>query len=66
MLCQEPFVQGVTVSGETATFEFTADENELAALLKRLIMAGVEVVEFQGRVESLEDAFMAITKGIMQ
>ena len=36
------------------------------ALLKRLVRAELDVVEFRGRVESLEDAFMAITKGITQ
>ena len=47
-------------------FEFTGDEAELAAILTRLIQAKLEVVEFRGRVDSLEDAFMAITRGITQ
>jgi ABC-2 type transport system ATP-binding protein len=66
MLSQEPFVQSLTLAGQTATFEFSGDEKELSAVLKRLVVADVGVVEFRGRVESLEDAFMAITKGITQ
>jgi ABC-2 type transport system ATP-binding protein len=66
LLCEEPYVRNVTLTGHVATFEFTADEAELSGLLKRLVQAELAVVEFHGRVESLEDAFMAITKGITQ
>jgi ABC-2 type transport system ATP-binding protein len=66
ILCQEPSVRNVTLAEHVASFEFTGDEAELSALLKRLVRAELDVVEFRGRVESLEDAFMAITKGITQ
>ncbi|MHC5537273.1 ABC transporter ATP-binding protein [Singulisphaera rosea] len=66
LLSQETLVRNVELADQVATFEFTGDEPELAAILRRLIRADLEVVEFRGRVESLEDAFMAITKGITQ
>ena len=66
LLCQEPCVRNVELREHLATFEFTGDEAELSALLKRLVRSELDVVEFRGRVESLEDAFMAITKGITQ
>lgn len=66
LLCQEPFVRNVERTDQVASFEFTGVESELAAILTRLIQAGLEVVEFRGRVDSLEDAFMAITRGITQ
>jgi ABC-2 type transport system ATP-binding protein len=66
LLCEEPYVRNVALAGRVATFEFTGDEAELSGLLKRLVQAELDVVEFHGRVESLEDAFMAITKGITQ
>jgi ABC-2 type transport system ATP-binding protein len=66
LLCREPFVRNVELADRVATFEFTGDEAELAAILTRLIQARLEVVEFRGRVDSLEDAFMAITRGITQ
>ena len=37
-----------------------------ALLLKNMVQEGFEVTEFQGKTESLEDAFMAITEGITQ
>ena len=66
LLCQEPLVRNVELADRVATFEFTGVESELSAILKRLVRAELEVVEFRGRVDSLEDAFMAITKGITQ
>jgi ABC-2 type transport system ATP-binding protein len=65
-LSQEPFVRNIDLADQVATFEFTGDEPELAAILTRLVRAEFEVVEFRGRVDSLEDAFMAITRGITQ
>ncbi len=67
LLCQGALkVRNVELADRVATFEFTGVESELSAILKRLVRAELEVVEFRGRVESLEDAFMAITKGITQ
>jgi hypothetical protein len=34
--------------------------------LTTLVGQGAEIVEFSGKTETLEDAFMAITRGIMQ
>ena len=66
LLRKEPCARNVEVADRVATFEFTGVESELAAILTRLVRAGLEVVEFRGRVDSLEDAFMAITRGITQ
>ena len=66
LLCQDPFVRDVELRGQVATFVFTGDESELSAILKRLVRAELDVVEFRGQVDSLEDVFMAITKGITQ
>ncbi|WP_422923650.1 ABC transporter ATP-binding protein [Singulisphaera sp. PoT] len=66
LLRQEPYVRNVELEDRVATFEFNGDETELAAILRRLIKADLEVVDFRGRVDSLEDAFMAITRGITQ
>jgi ABC-2 type transport system ATP-binding protein len=66
LLCREPLVRNVELADHVATFEFMGTESELSAILARLVRADLEVVEFRGRVDSLEDAFMAITKGITQ
>lgn len=66
LLLEQPFVSQLSLSGQTVSFQFDGDEPARARLLKHLIDQGAEVVEFSGRSENLEDAFMAITEGIMQ
>jgi ABC-2 type transport system ATP-binding protein len=65
-LLEQPFVSMVSLAGQTVSFQFEGDDAARARLLKHLIDAGVEIVEFSGKTENLEDAFMAITEGIMQ
>ena len=59
-------VAGVTVVAQTATFEFSGEEPALCDLLRHLIRQELDVIEFRGRSETLEDAFLAITKGVTQ
>ncbi len=66
LLLEQPYLSGLTVAGQAASFEFSGDEDALCGLLRSLVQQGLPVVEFRGRTESLEDAFMAITKGITQ
>lgn len=66
VLLQQPFVSLVSVASQSVSFQFDGDDEARARLLKHLIDNGAEVVEFSGKTESLEDAFMAITEGIMQ
>lgn len=63
-LLEQPFVSHVSVAGSTIGFEFDGDQATQCRLLKSMLDQGFEVMEFQGKSESLEDAFMNITKGI--
>lgn len=66
-LHEQPNVSLIATTGANSlSFQFDGDEPERAQLLRAMISSGHEVSEFQGKVESLEDAFMAITKGITQ
>lgn len=65
-LVQQPFVVAAEGSGSAVAVDFEGDEPARADLLKGLMAEGFPVLEFGGKVESLEDAFMAITKGIVQ
>ena len=65
-LLEQPFVGRVTPVADAVSFEFEADEAAQHDLLKRMLVEGFAVLEFRGKTESLEDAFMAITKGITQ
>jgi ABC-2 type transport system ATP-binding protein len=53
------------LDGETADYP-VADEIEQAALLKRLVGEGRDVVEFTVETHDLEDLFLRITEGIVQ
>ncbi|HEV8003483.1 MAG TPA: ABC transporter ATP-binding protein [Planctomycetaceae bacterium] len=66
LLLEQPQASGVTVVAQTATFEFSGEEAELCGLLKLMVRENLDVVEFRGRAETLEDAFLAITKGVTQ
>ena len=65
-LVQQPFVAGAESNGNAVAVEFEGDESARCELLRGLVGEGFAVVEFGGKAESLEDAFMAITKGIVQ
>jgi len=65
-LAEQPFVSEVAVAGQTASFRFAGDESAQRDLLRSLVDKGLPVVEFLGKTETLEDAFMAITRGIVQ
>jgi hypothetical protein len=66
LLLEQPQVTGVTVVAQTAAFEFAGDDAALCSLLRHLVREELDVIEFRGRSETLEDAFLAITKGITQ
>lgn len=53
------------LDGETAEYP-VADDAEQAALLRRLVTEGREVVEFTVGTEDLEDLFLKITEGVVQ
>lgn len=65
-LMEQPFVSNVSVAGQNVSFTFAGDEAAQHELLKTLVQNKFPIVEFQGKTETLEDAFMAITRGIVQ
>lgn len=65
-LLEQPLIGEVRCTSGRATFEFDGDDSEQNQLLQNLLAAGHSVVEFHGKSQSLEDAFMNITRGITQ
>ncbi len=63
-LLEQPLVSQVNTGPQQVSFCFAGDDAAQRDLLKNMIQRGFEVVEFTGKTQSLEDAFMAITKGI--
>jgi len=65
-LWEQSHVSEVKQADQILTFDFEGTVGEQSQLLKNMLMEGFEVLEFQGKTESLEDAFMAITEGLTQ
>jgi len=65
-LLEQPCVSRVQCATGRATFDFEGDDEGQQNLLKKLIDDGLPVIEFHGKSQSLEDAFMNITQGITQ
>ncbi len=65
-LWEQSHVSEVKRADQILTFDFEGTAAEQSLLLKNMLLEEFEVLEFQGKTESLEDAFMAITEGITQ
>ena len=65
-LLEQPLVVTADQTNNHVQFEYDGPETGLPELLKRMIEYGYPVVEFTSKDDTLEDAFMAITDGIMQ
>ncbi|MGI8980573.1 MAG: ATP-binding cassette domain-containing protein [Pirellulaceae bacterium] len=59
-------VNDVTQSGEELKYSHPGDRESEVVLLKEMIQAGFRVAEFASHSQSLEDVFMAVTKGVVQ
>jgi ABC-2 type transport system ATP-binding protein len=65
-LAGQPSVSQLQVNGEAVRFAFEGDGKSQAALLRAILGAGFEVVAFGAEQQTLEDAFMQITQGLVQ
>jgi ABC-2 type transport system ATP-binding protein len=65
-LLEQPNVSRVQCATGRATFDYEGDDEGQQNLLKKIIDDGIPVIEFHGKSQSLEDAFMNITQGITQ
>lgn len=59
-------VANVKVEEEFVRFSHQGELNSEAALLREMVQADFAVVEFGSHSQSLEDVFLAVTKGIVQ
>lgn len=65
-LVQHPLVDSALVTSGTILVQFTGTPEQRVELLREMIQQGFPVVEFGGKIETLEDIFMSITQGIVQ
>lgn len=59
-------VEEIAIDGEQVRFVFRGDADAQAELLKEMILGGFRVLEFGGRSKTLEEAFLHVTRGIVQ
>jgi ABC-2 type transport system ATP-binding protein len=65
-LGQRPDVNQIQLDTEQVRFTHVGDEASEVALLKEIVLAGFAVAEFGSHNQSLEDVFMAVTRGAVQ
>jgi ABC-2 type transport system ATP-binding protein len=58
-----PETRDVQIENSHVTVELAADDKQSAALLERLVAAGVRMSSYAEKEPSLEDVFMMVTKG---
>lgn len=63
MIRSLPETQDVKVDGQRATVELAAGDEQVAALMERLVGAGVRMQSFAEKEPTLEDVFMMVTRG---
>jgi ABC-2 type transport system ATP-binding protein len=65
-LGQRADVTQVNVEGELAHFTHAGEQATEVALLREMVLADFAIAEFGSHSKSLEDVFMAVTKGAVQ
>ena len=63
ILEEQPAVQGLVENTLDAEFDFDGTDEELAGILKRLVLADVPVLAFREKEGNLEEVFMRVTGG---
>jgi ABC-2 type transport system ATP-binding protein len=66
ILAEQPELSQVSLEGTLITAHCSGTTAAQAALLKRLVDAGLPVCRFAGREQNLEDLFMHLTEGRVQ
>jgi ABC-2 type transport system ATP-binding protein len=60
-----PETLDLDIENHKVTAELAADDQKIAALMERMIAAGVRMHSFGEKDPSLEDVFMLVTKGLV-
>ena len=65
-LSEQPDVEVIKKIGRMITFDYINDPTRRAELLKAMVDHGVKVADFSAQQQSLEDAFLQVTRGRVQ
>jgi ABC-2 type transport system ATP-binding protein len=66
LLLESPGVESARPERGGVVLEFSGGEDDLARLVRRLVEAGLEPVEFSPKATDLEDVFLSLTAGTVQ
>ena len=66
ILKKNPAISKVVTSDQKIRFHFEGDLEQRSELLNQLVQGGIQVVSFRAIEKSLEDAFLQVTKGLIQ
>ena len=61
-LSASPQISNVQINGSAGTFQFAGSEEDLAALLAKLVSSGVRVKSFSEIKQTVEDLYMKLSK----
>ena len=61
-----PAIRDLRIDGEQAIFLFDGGPEAQVELLRKIVAAGFPVLEFGGRAKTLEEAFLHVTRGMVQ
>ncbi|MEX2175694.1 MAG: ABC transporter ATP-binding protein [Pirellulaceae bacterium] len=59
-------VSHITLDGEVCRFRHEGEQQSEADLLREMVLADMPIAEFGSHSQSLEDVFMAVTRGVVQ
>jgi ABC-2 type transport system ATP-binding protein len=65
-LGQRPDVEQIKLDGDQIRFTHAGEQASEVILLREIVLAGFAVAEFGSHSQSLEDVFMAVTRGAVQ
>jgi ABC-2 type transport system ATP-binding protein len=65
-LGQRSDVNEIKLDGEQVRFTHAGEQSSEVALLREMVLAGFAIAEFGSHSQSLEDVFMAVTRGAVQ
>ena len=59
-------MSAIHLDNDQVRFSHAGDEASEASLLREIILANFSVSQFASHSQSLEDVFMAVTRGVVQ
>ncbi len=63
ILKEQPFIRSIVENTKDAEFDFTGTNEQLASILKQLVLAQIPILSFKEKEGNLEEVFMQVTGG---